>query len=160
MAVLKADPEYRRKVILLYAVAIVLGYIIIQWGLPAFDSFLKQKSPAEALHVLMVSVSVLFLSILPWSVYMFRYAQRILKTGKYPPAGAKVIRDTEILEGEPAHRKAYVIIVLSLFLAMIALFGALYFPNRLNQLFNARGVNNQSPNTPSERDKATDRRGP
>lgn len=159
MAVLKADPEYRRKVTFVFAVAMVSGYAIIQWGLPAFESFLKQKESAEAVRVLIVLVGVVFLSILPWSIYMFRYARRILSTGQYPPAGVKGIRDTEILEGEPAHRKAHIIIVLSLLSAMVALFGALYFPYSLNKSFYTKNVNQIADKT-LEKDAATDRRAP
>ena len=159
MAVLKADPEYRRKVIFVFAVAMVSGYTIIQWGLPAFDSFLKQRDPAEAVRVLIVFVGLLFLSILPWSIYMFRYARCILSTGQYPPAGAKVIRDTDILEGKPARRKTHIIISFSLFLALVALFGALYFPYSLDKTFHTRNVNQESKQM-IERDAATDRRSP
>lgn len=159
MAILKTDLEYRRKLIFLYAVAIVLGFAIIQWGLPAFDSFIKQKKPSEAIRVLVVFVGLLFLSILPLSMYMFHHARRILRTGQYPPAGAKVIRDTEIFEGEPARRKAHIIIVFSLFLGMVALFGALYFPYSLTKLFSSKNINH-IPDKMPQRSTAIDRRAP
>ena len=147
MAVLKADPEYRRRLISLFVFAMVLGYAIIQWGLPALNLFLKQKTPAEAIRILMVLVCFLFLSILPWSVYAFRYAQRILRTGQYPPAGTKVTRGTEIIEGEAARRKAHVIIMFSLFLAMAALLFALYFPYSFTKLLNDKDINQRTDKT-------------
>jgi hypothetical protein len=134
MAVLKADREYRRNIIFLYALTVLLGYALIRWGLPEFDAFLKQKKPAEALRILIFAIGAIFLSLLPWAICMLQYGRRILKTGQYPPAGAKVIRNAEIIEGAPARRKAVILIAGSLIIAALALFSALYFPYKILQV--------------------------
>ena len=121
--------------------------------------FLKQKRPAEALHILLFALGALFLSLLPWALYMFQYGRRILKTGQFPPAGAKVMRDTEIIEGEPARRKARILIGLSLFIAVLALLGSLYLPYKLSKLFDVKKMDQQSHGT-LKTDPAENRRIP
>lgn len=144
MAVLRADPEYRKKVFFVCVLAFILGFAAINWGLPEFDEYLKQKKPGDAFRIVLLILRVVFLSILPWTIYFIYYGLRILKTGRYPLPGAKVIRDTEIIEGKPARRKACVIIAGSFLVTALALFGALYFPNKLDKVFDVKNMNQES----------------
>ena len=43
MAVVKVDPQSRRKLICIYIVIFIVGVIIIQWGLPEFTAFSENR---------------------------------------------------------------------------------------------------------------------
>jgi hypothetical protein len=147
MTLLKADPQSRRKLVNIYVVIFIVGFIIIQWGLPEFKAFANQKKPREAVHVLLVTVSICFLSVLPMAIYVYRYGQRILKAGQCPPPGEKVIRDTNIIEGDAARRRGQMLIMLSLLLALASLFGGLFIPYGLYKSFDSHQINKKSVET-------------
>ncbi len=147
MALLKADPQSRRKLINIYFVVFIVGFIIIQWGLPEFKAFVNQKKPREAAHILLITLSLCFLSVLPMAIYIYRYGQRILKAGQFPPPGEKVIRDTKIIEGNSARRRGRILIILSLLLALASLFGGLFLPYGLYKSFDDHQINKKSTET-------------
>lgn len=125
MAVLKADPEYRRKSLVICVLFLVFGAVLAivlsEWGIPAFEEYLKGKKPEEAFRILQWLLVACFFSMIPWAFYIFRYARRILNSGQFPPPGTKVIRDTQIIEGQTARRYAYIMIAYSVVLVTMAI---------------------------------------
>jgi len=134
MTVLKADPEYRRKVVFVFVAFVALGTVVIPWGLPALNAFLKEKRPEGAFRIVEVLLIMLFLPLLPWAFYFYRLGRRILTSGRYPPPGTKVIRDTEMLEGKTARRKAYQMMIFSVVLAAVALMAMFFIPHLLGEV--------------------------
>jgi hypothetical protein len=135
MAVLKADPRARRKLIYIILTFCVLFFIICQWVLPEFQTYLKHKQPQESLKIGLVAISIIFLSALFIPAYFYRYGRRILKSSQFPPPGMKVMYDTEIVVGNTARHKAYIIILLSFFMALLLLFSGFYLPYSLYKTF-------------------------
>ena len=135
MAVLKADPQARRKALYIFLIFCILLFVIIHWGLPEFNAFLKQKQPQEALHILLIALSITFLSVLPIAAYLYRYGHRILEAGQLPPPGTKVTSDTEIVTGDAARRRARILIILSFIIALGSLLGGLYVSYSLYKSF-------------------------
>ncbi len=140
MPVLKADPGFRWKAMLVYIVFLAAGVAAIKWGLPAFTSYLAGQPPDEILFTLAVLAGLIFLSVLPWSVYMLVYALRILRAGQFPPPGAKVLRDTAVISGDEALARGRWLLATGIVLTALALAGAAYFPYRLYRSFQVRAT--------------------
>jgi hypothetical protein len=78
VTVLKADPKYRHKLLVLYITVATLGVGLTLWGLPALEIYLKQKEPSEAIPLLQVLLALLFVPILPMAFYTYRFANSTL----------------------------------------------------------------------------------
>ena len=106
----------------------VLGLGAVLWGLPALEEHIRRLALADAINFLQTLVAVLFVPLLPAAYCTYRFASRIQTSGQFPPPGAKVIRDTEILEAGPARRKASYLMTFSVVLVVAALVGVIYLP--------------------------------
>jgi hypothetical protein len=132
MAGLKTDKAYRRKFFYLCGALVTGGFVIIRWGWPEFESFLKQQKPEDALHMLLIVLAALYLPVLLWVIFAFRFASRVMASAQFPPPGSRVLRDTEIIEGAPARRKGLIMMITSIILGLTVFFGAIYFPCKLS----------------------------
>jgi hypothetical protein len=134
MAILKADPQYRRKVLLFGFTLALLAFGGALWGLPFLEEHVRRLAFADAINFLQALVAVLFVPLLPAAYYTYRFARRIQTSGQFPTPGAKVIRDTEILVGGPARRKASYLIAFSVVLVLAAMVGTIYLPHLVGQI--------------------------
>jgi hypothetical protein len=134
MAVLKADPQYRRKVLLFCFTLALLAMGAALWGLPALEEHVRRLALADAINFLQAFVAVLFVPLLPAAYCTYRFARRIQTSGQSPPSGAKVIRDMEILEGGPARRKASYLIRFSIVMVVAAMVGVIYLPYLIGKI--------------------------
>jgi hypothetical protein len=115
--VLKADPAYRRKVLVVYVAFVALCTLLVlvlqQWGFPAFDAYLRRQKPDEAIRLLKTIVIVSMSVPLGIFVYLFRLGRHIQLSAQFPAPGTRVIRDTEILRGRAAIRRGNLIVMCS-----------------------------------------------
>jgi hypothetical protein len=92
---------------------------------------LRRESPGLAgkkvILLLKWWMSLGSLPILGLAVYQIILARRILKSGRFPPPGMKVIRDTKIQTGAKAKKVAISLIVLSSIIIVIIL-SLVYLP--------------------------------
>ena len=63
---------------------------------------------------ILLAALVLVLPIAIASTYLLVFANRISRAGRFPPPGYKVTRDTVVLEGAAAQRRALFIRILSM----------------------------------------------
>lgn len=128
--VLKADPAYRRRVLLVYAtcvpVALLLFLFLRQWGLPILVEHLR-RSGDSALGLFKTIGIVSMVIPLSACVYLFRLGRRIQVSQQVPLPGTKVIRDTAVVSGLPARRLGTTIIGLSVVAAVLVAFVAVRF---------------------------------
>lgn len=132
---IKADKRIRRLVVLAYIVAILVTMIVVVWILPWSEGKLEQTEPEAMLRIIRIVIVFIFLSIVPFGLYMFRLGWRIIKHKRMPPPGTKVIMDTKILEGSKAVTRGKIIIAFSFVLIIVGLYGGLYFPYKLGKVF-------------------------
>jgi hypothetical protein len=132
---MRADETYRKKLLVVIVIAALVGAVIIRWGIPWFEDYVQSLDPEDALHVMKVALSIIFLGVLPFAYYLFIFGRKVISAERLPPPGTKVIRDTPLLEGEKARKRGQLIVVLSLFLALISLFGAFYTPYLISKVF-------------------------
>jgi hypothetical protein len=133
-----ADLEYRHRALIkftvLYVAAAVFGTVVIVWGRPWMQSYLDALEPRTALHLLSWSMSLVCLSFLPLCAFIYLQGRKIIVSECYPTPGARVIRDTEVIRGGRAVKRGRLLVKVALFLGVLAILAAGYFPYWLNNL--------------------------
>jgi hypothetical protein len=127
---LKADPAYRRQVLLIYAACVPLALVLFvglkQWGLPMLLEYLR-RSGGDGLRLLKIAGIACMVIPLAACFYMFRLGRRILVTGQVPTPGTRVTRDTPIVYGRAARQLGTVTVALSIVAALIVIVVAVRF---------------------------------
>ena len=134
---LKADPAFRRRILLLYAgcVLLAVGLLIVakQWGLPMLVDHL-QRSGEDGMRRLRAIAIVWMLIPLVACFFMFRLGQRIRKTAQLPAPGTRVIYDTPVIHGRRARQFGTAAMVLSIAIALMVVAATAWFARLLSTL--------------------------
>ncbi|MEM6456413.1 MAG: hypothetical protein AAF772_15080 [Acidobacteriota bacterium] len=110
--VLTADPRLRAVAMVAVVVFAALGFAGLSW-LQAEAALIQQMAQQEPLraiarfqHATLRFVIVPSLLLALTAVWMMRLALRARRADAYPPPGTRVVRDTPIVRGPAARRKA------------------------------------------------------
>ena len=96
--VVRGDPALRRRAIWLLLSAAVLG----AFALTVVSAQLREVSAAATMQRwLWSAVGLASGGSLVFGGYLARLAQRVFRTGQYPPPGQRVIRDTPVRRERP-----------------------------------------------------------
>ncbi len=133
--VMRADKRLRLIAIAVCFGGALVGTMAIQWALPWGQRYLEQQEPRTALRTMQMVTGIVFLSVVPFALYLYWLGRRVVASRRLPPPGVKVIRNTRILEGDLAVTRGRTILVLAVILLGLGLVGGLYFPYRLGKLF-------------------------
>jgi hypothetical protein len=135
----RADPATRRRALIAIAVIAAAGWGA-WFGLERWLGGLRGLDPArqrEALESALVWST--WGAMLPVAVFasgLWRYGTRVLRAARFPAPGAKVIRDTLVLHGDPARARGTALRVLAALLGLLAA-GTLIAVYRLLERLNA-----------------------
>jgi len=120
----KADPETRRKAILVFIFAAALGGLLIS----GFDHIREPfrawlvSDPADTARRarLALSVSILVLSVpgIVFAIFLWLFGAKVLRAQQFPPPGFRVVRDTPVVRGPAAVTRGHAIQVLAVCLGM------------------------------------------
>jgi hypothetical protein len=133
--VIPVNQKARLVVIVVGVLGALAGAAAIRWLLPYSQQYLSAQEPQAALRTMQILFACIFLSVLPVGIYLFWFGYRAVKWRQVPPPGTWVIRNTRIVEGDPARRRGWVIMALGGLLFALGLFSALYLPYRLGKVF-------------------------
>ena len=129
--VLEADPAYRRRFFVIYGAAVVVAFLLVAWlttwGFPMLDEHLRRIGDKAGLRLLKTLLMSSMVVPLATSVYLFRLGRRIQVSEQMPPPGARVIRDTVVVQGPRARRIGKVIVGMSFVSALAAVLAAASF---------------------------------
>ena len=122
----KADPRARRRAILTVVFAALIGsvsiFLLEQHG-PALQDWIA-RDPAQLAKRLEIGLIVLTaaisLPLLAFAAYLWRFANRVIRTERMPPPGFAVVRDTPVLRGQFARHRGRMAQALAGFLALLA----------------------------------------
>jgi len=147
--VIKADKRIRMLVILAYIVAVLTMAVFVRWILPWSEGRLEQAEPEVMLGIIRIVIAFIFLSIVPFGVYLCLFGWRVIKCRQMPPPGTKVIVDTKVLECDKAVTCGRLILAVSLLLIVLGLYGVIYFPYKLGKVFGEQ-IRQTAPQATSE----------
>lgn len=123
--ILKADPAFRKRLLVIIGIVVILGILLIGIVIPRFlipggDS----ADPAQALNQLKWLLAIIYLPLLGFCVYLVSMAIRSWRQEVFPPLGTRVIKDTPIFRGQKARHKALGIIILAIVLLSCIFYSA------------------------------------
>lgn len=115
----RADPAARRRALKLLLVGLVLGLILIQLletALEEQEQWLLDNLPLilENSQLVVVLGIVMALPLAGLSIYLLLFANRIARAERFPPPGVAVTRDTPVIEGAAARRRAWLLRILAM----------------------------------------------
>lgn len=146
--VIKADKRIRAIVIFVYIISVLALAVLLFWVFPWSKGKLEQTEPEVMLRIIRVVIAFIFLSIVPFGLYICCFGWRVIKHKQMPPPGTKVIFDTKLLEGSKAVTRGKLIIAVSLVLIALGLYGGLYLPYKLGKIINEK-INQSAPGATS-----------
>lgn len=132
---IKADKKARMLAVLICIVWACVGAALIEWVLPWGQEQLERAEPGQASRVMQLLIGFIFLSIIPFAAYLFRFGFRAVRHRQMPPPGTRVIRDTKALEGDKAVTRGRLIMLMALLLTALGLLGGLYLPYKIGKAF-------------------------
>jgi len=115
----KADPDARRRAILVVIFAAALGGLLIS-GFEHFREPFREwlvSDPAETARRarLALSVSILVLSVpaIVFAIFLWLFGAKVLRAQQFPPPGFRVVRDTPVVRGAAAVTRGHAIQILA-----------------------------------------------
>ncbi len=118
---IKADPAYRKKVILLLVVLTLLGAGVAIYFQNLMNALLASAetdprgSIEETIRIFRILMAALGISLFVMGAYFMWVSIRILRSSQFPPPQTKVIRDIRAVMGRPAMIRG----VFGLFLSLL-----------------------------------------
>ena len=137
--VVTADKRYRSKILVVFALLVLLGVAVIGWLLPLGIEYLRRLDVETAILVIETILVLMFLGLVPFAFYLFMIGRRVIKHEGFPPPGMKVIRDTILITGDRARLRGQVLVFLSILLILIGIIGAYYTHYALHRLAKEKG---------------------
>lgn len=118
-----ADPRARRSVLVIIGLGSVAGLLFIflaRQFRPELEAWVTQD-PAPRVRIIFGAMTVLTAGpVLGMAAYLWQLGQRTLRSGRYPPPGLRVTRDTPIETGRAASTIARMFKMLAVALASAA----------------------------------------
>ena len=87
--VIKADKRIRRLVLFGYLVSVLVLAVLLIWVLSWSEGRLEQAEPEVMLRIIRIVIVFIFLSIVPFGLYMCRLGWRVIRHKQMPPPGKK-----------------------------------------------------------------------
>ena len=129
----KADPEARRRAILVVVLGATIGALLIA-GFGHFRGSLHEwlvSDPAEtafrARVVIRAAAFLLAAPLVAFAAYLWLLGAKALRAQQFPPPGLRVIRDTPVVSGPAAVTRGHAIQIFAVCLGVGAVVLCLFF---------------------------------
>jgi hypothetical protein len=123
--ILKSDPTTRRRALALIIAGALFGAVLIA-GLAHFREPLREwllsdphRFSSRMRFALMIVTAAISAPPLAMAGWLWAIARRVLRAGRFPPPGQRVIRDTPVLTGADAVIRGRILQVLAVCLAAV-----------------------------------------
>jgi hypothetical protein len=120
----KADAGARRRAVMLVAAGGVVFLLLLaaleRYRLPLHDWLLSdpERFLQRLVLVSRIAAAALALPMSAFALYLWAFGARVMRAGRFPPPGQRVIRDTPVLEGREARARGRALKVLAVFLGL------------------------------------------
>ena len=107
--IVRADPRMRRQALVIVVGGLAVGAAVIGWGLPWLEEWVRHAyltgNTAVRRWVCIgagAGILALGLGVTASGVNMIGIGRRVLREGRFPPSGLRVLRDTPVRTGPVA----------------------------------------------------------
>ena len=112
----KADPNAVRTAVAVVACATLLGVVLIiatEKRHPELQAWIEQDVRIR-IPMTLAAVSLLTVGpVIGVAAYLWRFGRRMIRTQRYPPAGFRMVRDTQVVTGDAAIRQGRLVLGLA-----------------------------------------------
>lgn len=112
--IIQADKDYRRKLLLSYLTAILIGIIMWIFFISPLIIILENLPNKERVETKETIVHLFLFSFIPVAIYVIVIGCRVCKYKAMPYPGMKVIRDTVVVTGKKAIFQGRSLIILGI----------------------------------------------
>lgn len=124
--IIYAEPFYRKKFIRFLLLFTVIGVVVIAYLIPLARQYLMQQPDGVYINVLKYITMGIFTIPLLFSLFIIKYALVCMKQKRFPPSGAKVLRDTRVLYDESARKRSVILLFIAMLLIATSIVGISY----------------------------------
>ena len=110
--VVKTDKRYRRNLFTAYIFFIVLGAIMVKWGIPLYTTYIARLPIKARVETIELTIHAVLLLFIPAAVYLIIIGRNVCVFRAMPYPGMKVIHDTVVVTGKNALLRGWSMIVL------------------------------------------------
>jgi hypothetical protein len=136
--IIKADRKARKLALVMCVIGVLVAVVLMGWVVPWGMARLEREEPRTVLSVLEAATAVVFLSVVPMAIYLYRFGRGVVRHRQLPPPGTRLMVDTRLIEGERAVRRGRLVMALAGVLLALGLLGGLGLPCYLEKVFSAR----------------------
>jgi hypothetical protein len=108
----RGDPSARRKAVTILVVGAIAGVtLLVVAGAvrPDLEAWLKEDLRGRS-RIVLGAIAVLMAGpLLALAAYLWRLGGRVVATGRFPPSGTRLVRDTPVVTGGAAARAGRVL---------------------------------------------------
>ncbi len=133
--VVKGD---RRLRVAAYAGHILSLAALIAWisrMAHGWEKGLVNAEPMVILRIVQIVIAFVFLSVLPFAIYLFRLGRGAVRCGLLPPPGMRILSDMKLIEGDNAVTRGRRMAIVGFVLIVAGLVGGLYVPYKMGNLY-------------------------
>ena len=121
------DRKHRSAILGVVIIIVSVGTFLIRSLQPLFTGHLmKRENPVKVLSVAEIVLTLVFLSIIPVVFYVFALGRRTINSESFPPPGAKIARDTQLLKEHRASIRGQMMVFIAVLLIVLALIGWMF----------------------------------
>lgn len=120
-----ADPEYRKRVLRVSLLGVVLGLLLLGLMIPRLEKAVNFEDPAKALAIIKIVLLVTILIPALLTIYIIRIAVKTIRQRQFPPEGTRVLRDTPMLYDSDAVKRGSILFVLAVLILDACVFAAI-----------------------------------
>ena len=122
--ILKADKQYRTRLLTAYLIGIVVLSLCLFFGVPRYLVYLGNLKIGNMLDLGEISIMVFLACFIGPACYCIVVGRKIMVSKRIPCPGQKGIRDTKIIEGKKAVARGKMLFFLGIFTIIMLIAGA------------------------------------
>ena len=119
----RADPSARRRALVAAGVVAALGwaaFFILQEWLSQLRGSGETELRRSLAGAMIWGSWAAALPVAALAAWLWRYGGRVCRAARFPPPGAKVIRDTPVVNGDAARLRGTAMRILAVFLGLLS----------------------------------------
>ena len=147
--ILSADSRYRRTILMLAVVLVLVGGGIIFWFQGMIDEIvaLAETDPKTAVRrthqMFKVLMGFLGFSLAAFAVYLVQLGARVMRSEQLPPPGTRVVRDIRIRTGSQAVRRGRLLLALAVVLGLAGAVVPFWMERQFRRAFDIPAIYHQ-----------------